>query len=101
MNIKTEKTRRIFTALKSTNCCVASRWLSQLMQLEGHRHAGVSQPRPRKAIKRRNFFSHLVKEALDADVTILAGNIENQLVQELPFRTCVPARLDCFHKLLH
>jgi hypothetical protein len=62
------------------------------IKLNLHRHAGVSQCRPRQSIKRGNFLRHEIKQTFDARETILAGDIKNQFMQKFPLGPGVAGR---------
>ena len=98
----------ILTALKSTNCCVRRELVEPdpSYRLAAGRSVHVTSPRvpkrrPGQSLERRDFLRHLVEQAFDAGKAVLAGDIENQLVQKFPFRPRVAARLDRFHESLH
>src|SRR3954471_18645802 len=65
-----------------------------------NRHSRVAQPGPCHSRERRNFFRHLVEQSFNAHETVLAGYVENEFVQDFPFRPRDPGRLDRLHEFL-
>ena len=61
-----------------------------------HRHTRVAQARPRQAVERRNVLRHLVEQTFDGQETILAGDVVNQIVQEIPFGRASPGGSTAF-----
>src|SRR5436305_5192451 len=63
-------------------------------------HTSISELVPGQAIERGDFGRHLIEQTLDADESVLASDIEHQLVQKFPFRPGMTAWFDRFQKPL-
>src|ERR1700733_822505 len=68
--------------------------------LDFHRHSGVAESRPRQTVERRNVLRHFVEQTFDGQKTILAGDVENQVVQKFPFGARLAGRFDGLHEFL-
>src|SRR5258706_1255205 len=92
-------TQTIFTKLKKMNSGVVMRSSEAL--LDGNIGSSITQSRPDQTGERRDFFRHLIEQALDTHEPVLARYIENQLVKKLPFRPGIALRFECFRESLH
>ena len=65
-----------------------------------HRHAGVTEARPRQTVERGNVLGHFVEQTFNRHKTVLAGDVVNEVVQKFPFGARVAGCLDRFHEFL-
>src|SRR3954470_3831399 len=92
------KTNAIFTKLNRRNSVVGVRCG---MKSKRNGCSQIAEASPGQSFERGDFGSHLVKQSFDCGEAILAGDIENELVQEFPFRPGVALRFDGFDEPLY
>src|SRR5271165_2499059 len=101
-------TPTILTALQSTKAAsglsTASRGRgvgkSRIFLSDGNGHTRVPKASPSQTLERGDFPRHEVEQAFDGRVAVLAGDMENQLMEEFPFRPGVAGRFHGLHEFL-
>src|SRR4030095_4597812 len=94
MVIMPANTQAILMALKMTE-------FQSMASSDWDGDAGVTKRCPRQALEGRNLLRHLVEQSLNGHESIMAGDVINHLVQELPLGPRVARRLDSFEESLH